>query len=279
MHFSYYFSKALIENSTIKLSEKDVQMLLQKNENANTFISDTFRGLYFSDEENNFLDSLRANIELLDNQYKKSMALAAITRACMKRRARGIFTYVGERYDDGRKDLRISLIQHFIDNVKDFNNAVFENGYDNLSTNYDVFDLNIDADLVYLDPPYWTPNSDNDYSRRYHFVEGLVRNWDGLEILDKTKTKKFKRYETPFLHKEFIYETFERLVEKFKKSIIVLSYSSNSVPDKSDLVEMLKRRKKHVQVIQIGHQYSFGNQGDKLGNISNKVNEYIFLAY
>ena len=43
----------------------------------------------------------------------------------------------------------------------------------NLALNQDVFSLDVAADLVYLDPPYYTPLSDNDYLRRYHFVEGI----------------------------------------------------------------------------------------------------------
>ena len=99
----------------------------------------------------------------------------------------------------------MTLQQHFIENINEFNAAVFNNGQKNKALNYDVFDLNVKADSVYLDPPYFTPHSDNDYTRRYHFVEGLVRRWEGVEIQYNTKTKKIKRYETPFIHKETVY--------------------------------------------------------------------------
>jgi DNA adenine methylase len=92
-------------------------------------------------------------------------------------------------------------------------------------------------------------------------------------------TKKFKRYETPFYSKDSIYGAFEKMFEKFKKQVIVLSYSSNSVPDKSELVSLLKRYKRHVNVHQIEHTYSFGNQGSKVGDNANKVNEFVFVAH
>jgi len=279
MHFSYHFANGIIENSSEQIDENELSMLLQTNSYAGTFIASTFKDLYFSDEENIFLDNVRANIELLGNEYKKSLALAAITRACLKKRARGIFTYTGDRYDDGRIDLKLSLQQHFIANINSFNKAVFDNGKNNSAFNCDVFNLNVAADLVYLDPPYYTDASDNDYTRRYHFVEGLVRNWEGVEILHQTKTKKFRRYETPFLHKETIYDAFERLIYQFRDSIIVISYSSNSIPDKAKLVKMLKNIKSHVHVQQIEHLYSFGNQGFKIGRNANRVQEYIFVAY
>ncbi len=279
MHFTHHLAVATIENSSIQLNDKDVEMLMKQNPNARTFIADTFKDLYFSDEENTFLDSLRANVELLENRYKKSLALAAISRACMKRRARGIFTFIGDRYDDGRRDMQITLQQHFLENVHAFNVAVFDNKQENLSLNQDVFDLDVHADLVYLDPPYYTPNSDNDYTRRYHFVEGLVRQWQGVEIQAHTITKKFKRYETPFISKDTVYDAFDRLFKKFQESIIVVSYSSNSIPEKGDLVDLLKKYKSQVRVHQIEHLYSFGTHGHKVGDNANRAMEFVFVAY
>jgi DNA adenine methylase len=279
MRFTYYFSKATVENSDTLLTEEDVSFLMAPNPKSGSFIADTFKGLYFSDAENEFLDALTANIELLDDQYKKALAYASIARACMKRRSRGIFTFVGERYDDGRRDLQINLQQHFVENVQIFNKAVFSNGWQNRSLNSDVFDLDVQTDLVYLDPPYYTPNSDNDYTRRYHFVEGLVRHWQGLEFMPKTKTKKFKRYETPFMYKDQVHNAFRKLIERFKNSILVVSYSSNSIPDKTDLTGMLKEYKANVEVHQVEHLYSFGTHASKVGNNANRAQEYIFVAY
>jgi len=47
------------------------------------------------------------------------LALSALIRASIKKRARGVFTYIGDRYDDGRRDLKISFDQQFINAVKD----------------------------------------------------------------------------------------------------------------------------------------------------------------
>lgn len=278
MQFTYHFANALIENSNVRLDESDVQMLMEPNADAGSFIADTFRGLYFSDEENRFLDSLRANIELLDDTYKRSLALSAISRACLKRRPRGIFTYVGDRYDDGRRDLQIDLQDHFLENVDAFNAAVFNNRQQNEAFGCDVFDMEVEADLVYLDPPYYTPKSDNDYTRRYHFVEGLVRRWQGVQIQYRTKTKKFKRYDTPFISKDTVHTAFDQLFEKFRDSILVVSYSSNSIPEKGELVAMLKKYKSNVRVHQVEHLYSFGTHGHKVGSNANRAMEYIFVA-
>jgi DNA adenine methylase len=277
MTMSYHTANAIIENSFIQLEESELDFLINTS-NSNNFISTKFKDLYFSDSDNHFLDRVRANIELLDNEYKKSIALASLSRACVKKRPRGIFTFVGHRYDDGRKDLRNSLKEHFINNVNIFNKAIFNNSMDNKSNNQLTQNIEVEADLVYLDPPYYSPKSDNDYVRRYHFVEGLVKNWDGLEIQENTKTKKFKSYKSPFSNKNEAYNEFEKLFSKFRNSIIAVSYSSNSLPTKDELTEILKGFKDNVYVHEIDHTYSFGTQPHKIGNVNNRVKEYLFIG-
>jgi DNA adenine methylase len=278
MAFASNISKAVVENSSVTLSKEDVSFLIEKNSKANNFITKTFEGLYFDRSDNEFLDSLVANIALLDDEYKRSLAFAAITRACMKKRPRGIFTYVGARYDDGRRDLQLSLEEHFIQNVDSFNSAVFNNGHNNKTFNRDIFDLDVKADLVYFDPPYLTSKSDNDYTRRYHFVEGLVKNWKGLNIDESTKTKKFKKYNSPFDSKTTVNDALDKLFSKHRDSILVVSYSSNSIPKKGEMIELLKKYKNDVDCAEVDYLYSFGNQKHRIGNNANNVKEYLFIA-
>lgn len=278
MSFSANFTKALIENSTVRLSEDDLTFLLKANLEAKNFIRTTFKDLYFDDADNLFLDNLVANIPLLNDEYKISLAYSAISRACMKKRARGIFTYVGARYNDGRRDLQLPLEEHFVENVRYFNDAVFNNGRLNKSFNHDVFNLNVKADLVYFDPPYLTSKSDNDYTRRYHFVEGLVKNWEGLNIDFSTKTKKFKKYNSPFDSKNTVNEALDKLFALHKESILVVSYSSNSIPSKEEMIKILSKYKQKIILKEIDYQYSFGNQNHKISDNANKVKEYLFIA-
>jgi adenine-specific DNA methylase len=277
MKSSFINAKSIIENSTIQLNKKDLDFLLT-NINTHSFVSDHFKDLYFSDFDNKFIDSVRYNIDLLDDDFKKAIALAALIRACIKKRPRGIFTFVGHRYDDGRADIQKSLVDHFLENVNNFNQAVFSNGFKCSAYNKDIYDIDIEADLVYFDPPYFTPNSDNDYVRRYHFVEGLAKNWDGLEIQEHTATKKFKSYESPFAKKEKAYTAFDSLISKYRNSIIAISYSSNGLPNKEEMTEIIGKYKNKVVAHEIDHMYSFGNQNHKAGNQSNRVKEYLFIG-
>ena len=134
-------------------------------------------------------------------------------------------------------------------------------------------------DLVYIDPPYYSPFSDNDYVRRYHFVEGLACDWKGVEIQEHTKTKKFKSYPSPFSSRIGAHDAFDKLFSKFQDSILLVSYSSNSLPTKEEILSIMSKYKTHVELVSINYRYSFANQGHKTANNNNKVQEYIFVGY
>lgn len=279
MHMSSTFAKAMIENNGITLPMDTAKKLLLPNGENDHFVSATFAGLYYSDADNALIDVLRANIAALRNPYEKAIAMSALIRACTKKRPRGIFTYVGERYNDGRKDLQKSFEQQFLEAVEAINGAVFDNGKHNRAVNGDAMTLRIEKPgLVYIDPPYYSMLSDNEYVRRYHFVEGLARDWKGVEIQQHTQTKKFKSYPTPFSTRKGAADAFDLLFKRFADSILLVSYSSNSLPTQDEMLSIMAKHKAHVEVIPIDYQYSFGNQGDAATH-RNKVQEYLFVGY
>jgi DNA adenine methylase len=273
------FAEAMIANNTETLDKSEVELLLSPSAKTDNFVSQTFQGLYFIDEENAFIDQIRANIKKLKNKTKRSIAISALIRACLKKRPRGIFTYTGHRYDDGRKDLRLSLKEHFLKAVTCINQAVFDNSKGNKARRGDAMTIRLKPDLVYIDPPYYSPYSDNEYVRRYHFVEGLACNWKDVEMQWHTKTRKFKSYPTPFNSRTGAYDAFDKLFRKFKDSILIVSYSSNSLPNQEELTNLMAKYKSQVEVVSIDHRYSAGNQGHKIKNNNNKVQEYLFAGF
>ena len=279
MAMSATFAKAMIENNSVVLSIEEAEKLLIEQRASNHFVAETFQGLYYKDEENNLIDVLRTNIAAIRDPYKRAIAMTSLIRACTKKRPRGIFTYTGERYNDGRKDLQKTLAQQFLEAVEAVNKAVFDNGQQNRARHGDAMELRVEqADLVYIDPPYYSPLSDNEYVRRYHFVEGLARDWQGVEIQQHTLTKKFKSYPTPFSTRNGAADAFDRLFKKFANSILIVSYSSNSLPTQDGMVAIISKYKKHVAVIPVDYKYSFGNQG-KAKTHRNSVQEYLFVGY
>lgn len=278
-NFAFHIANASIQNSSQTLTQDDLAKLLQRNREAGTFVRDTYSGLYFPEEDCEFIDNTRANIDLLPTEAQRSLAIASLCRACMKKRPRGIFTFVGSKGWDGRRDLRISMQQQFIEAVQLFNAAVFSNRRKNRATCLDVFATSPKGiDLIYIDPPYISPHSDCDYTRRYHFVEGLCTYWKGLTLQDNTVTRKFASYPTDFKSAQGAEAAFTKLFSHFQSSILVVSYGSNGVPDRDGVVRLMRQFKRHVQVYHTDHKYCFGNHAHRIGRNNNSVSEFLFIG-
>ena len=87
-----------------------------------------------------------------------------------------------------------------------------------------------------------------------------------------------KSYPTPFSTRNGVADAFDRLFKKFANSILIVSYSSNSLPTQDEMVAIMARYKQHVEVIPIDYKYSFGNQGSAKTH-RNSVQEYLFVGY
>lgn len=274
------FAKAMVENDTATLSPVAVEALLADTRAPDDgFVRRTFGDLYYDAAEVAVIDRLRANLKALaDDDARRAIGMTALIRACLKKRPRGVFTYTGRRYDDGRRDLRLGLDDHFRQQVALVNAAVFPGAGPCRARWGDALDVAPPADppaVVYLDPPYFSPLSDNDYVRRYHFLEGLARDWRGVEIQAHTRTRKFARYPTPFATAAGAAEAFDTLFRRHRDSAIVVSYASNAQPDRATLRALLARHKRRVEVLDLSHRYSFGTQ--KAGQ-RNAVTEYLFIG-
>lgn len=205
------------------------------------------------------------------------MALAAILRSAVKRQPRGLFTVAGDpdRYKDSRRDLKLNLREHFVEQAEIYNQAVFSNGKKNTATLGDVFDLPQGADLVYMDPPYVPRSDDNCYIKRYHFLEGLACYWEGQQLLMNSKVRKLAKPFTPFAYRKTALDAFDRLFCHFAESTLVLSYSSNAYPDLKSLRQIMTRYKKTVYVLEKEHRYHFGNHQNAA---RNTVQEYLIIG-
>lgn len=260
LNFPTVIASAVIENRKCRLEHRAVERLLSETAGPN-FIERTFEGIFFTPEDLRFLDRVSANLRRLSNPYARHMAQAALMRSCLKKQPRGVFTVSGDlsHYDDGRRDLKLSLEQHFLDQVEIFNQVVFDNQQPCKVIRADVFDeIPRDVDLVYFDPPYVPRSDDNCYIKRYHFLEGLSCYWTGVRIMENTKVKKIEKQYTPFSYRRSATTAFDRLFGLYHNSIIVLSYSSNGFPDLDVLVDLMQRYKQHVTVHEKPHRYHFG---------------------
>lgn len=278
LNFASLISRATVENSERRIEGKALKRLIDPTPPVHNFIERTFDGIFYTKDDLKFLDRVYGNIQQLGDPHEQAMAFAALFRSCLKRQPRGVFTVSGDlaRYDDGRRDLKLSLEEHFLEQIEIFNAAVFDNGKKNAAIRSDVFDLpKRKFDLVYLDPPYVPRADDNCYIKRYHFLEGLSCYWHGLPVDNSTKVRKIAKRHTPFSYRRTAIEAFDRLFQQFAKSIIVLSYSSNGFPDLDELETLMRKHKKSIRVFEKPHRYHFGTH-DAVERAS--VTEYLIVG-
>ena len=278
LRFPATIAKATVENDDVLLDKATLAALVAPAKGHDRFIERTFRGIFFTPADLAFLDRVWANLAPVDDPYRRALALSALMRSCVKRQPRGVFTVAGDpaRYKDGRRDLGLSLQDHFEEQAQVYNACVFDNGRRHAALNGDVFAVEPKGlDLVYLDPPYVPRADDNCYVKRYHFLEGLACYWQGLPVLAQTKVRKIAKPFTPFSYRRTAAAAFDGLFERFKKSILVLSYSSNGFPDLPVLVAAMRRHKRRVVVHERAHRYHFGTH-DRVRRA--QVREYVLVG-
>jgi len=171
-----------LKTKNVTLDDNDIVILLSSNEKSGSLIEDTFTNVFFERDQARFLDNFRANINLLDNEYKKSLALTVMNRALTRKVLLGHFAHLSAlRYskDPQRVKRNPTIVRPlkdlFLELVPEYNNAVFDNEKDNEVYCEDTINLLPklkNVDLVYFDPPYYGCHPD--YQAFYHFWKPLL---------------------------------------------------------------------------------------------------------
>ena len=272
--FAATIAEAVVANPGERLSAADVERICSPNRDGRDFIARTFDGLYFPATDHAFLDAAWSHVDSMTGPTR-ALALSALCLAAAWKQPRGVFTVTTPRYDDGRRQLRMSLESLFREAVDAFNGAVIPGTAS--ARCGDVFDLDPgDAALVYLDPPYAPPRDDTCYVKRYHFLEGLATYWRGQEIMWETRTRKLAKRHTPFGSKRTARSALDRLFEHFASpAALVVSYGSNADVGATELESLLARHRRRVRRIEIPHRYAFGTHA-AAGR--RAATEYVFVA-
>lgn len=268
LRFNYYIGLALIENSRIHLDPDEINWLLKMHPQViyPSFVHDNFSGIYFTDEENVWIDQTITNIRQLSNIYKFAIAFFALCQACLIKRPYNLFhrknLYIRFAEVDRSFGNKVTWDRPFDEwfriFVEEANQAIFDNGHTNCALNLDASDVPGEYDLIYIDTPYISNRGVAvDYFGFYHFLEGLTiyDEW-GKHINRRTKHLRLKPRQNEWTDKNQIHSAFDRLFERYKQSIIVVSYRSDGIPSEAELVSLLKRYKQNVRVEHFG-QYKY----------------------
>lgn len=294
--FNSIIGKSIIENNKVLLTDDDVTYLLYPHQQINNFVSDTFHNIYYLDEENRWLDMVIGNIESFSKlytnprlRYKKSIAYNALFQSCLAKRPYNLFhrrnldmrTRDVVRSFGNKTTWEKPFPEHFRAFVKEINQSIFSSDSRCRVINQDVFSIKSNQyDLVYLDPPYLKKSDSNEssnYLKCYHFLEGIANysDWQNLIDYDSTNKRIKKAYAPNYFNLSDAQTTFERLIKKFRKSIIVLSYRYGGTPTIGELSQMILKYKEHLKVYDRHYKYALNKQN---GNAALN-REYLLIGY
>jgi len=220
------------------------------------------------------------NIERMENIYKKALACYALFQACLVKRPFNLFhrknLYIRfaevKRTFGNKATWDRAFEEHFMDFIREINYLVFDNGKENKAYNLDVFEIRGEFDLVYVDSPYTSLEGVSvDYKNFYHFLEGLANYEKWRSMIDyKTINKRFPRDSNPWNNKLKIRKKFRELFEKFRNSILVVSYRSDGIPSIQQIESELKLFKGHI------HVHTFDNYKYVLSN--SRTSEVLIIG-
>ena len=290
LRFNYATAVAFIENSSTVLSDEDVEWLLTRHPEVpyRTFVADTFSGYYFTEEENGWVDQTASNIFAFSanapvrRRYKRALAFHALVQACLMKRPFNLFhrrnLYLREADVErsfGNKTTWEtpfeSLFRRFASEARKY---VFSNKIQNHAFNLDALDVQVsDADLVYIDPPYFAVDRErarSNYRLLYHFVEGLAQynKWPSL-IDGKHSLKLLKPY--PFSTdalftcprsqvKAQLLDWLQRIVNSWPNAQIVISYKHPGLPGLGSLKRLLLKTGREVSVRKMAYRYALSHK-------------------
>lgn len=282
LKFNALIGKALIENQGTTFTDEDLDNLLQSfNDNTDrNFIERTFRGIYYLNHENRWLDRMNGGIINMNHyvaetlEFKKSLAYYALIQACIIKRPFNLFhrknlnlrTNDVERNFGNKATWDKSFESHFRTFINEANELVFNSNTHCQATNESIFDLDERGyDLVYIDPPYLNADGSNetsDYLKCYHFLEGMCNYDQWNSMMDKKSiNKRFHSIsEQNDFKKETIYQTFEEIISKYRESTIILSYKLGGLPSINFLKELMGRYKRRVYTRSQQYNYALNRQ-------------------
>ena len=259
---NYFTGLTLIENCEARISKFELGNVLEREDNEQlNVISKIFQDIYYTNEENNWLDRIIQNINFYfdDDLYKKAILLWSLFQSCIIKRPYNLFhrknlyirTNNVKRSFGNKTTWDKSFEYYFKKFVHQINRAVFDNRKNCEAFQRDALDFKNDFDLIYIDTPYVSDKGVGvDYFQFYHFLEGICDyfNWENKIDYSKKHRPLSSTYNR-WVDKNKIKDAFLDLISHYRKSHLVISYRSDGIPSVDDLVKIVNQFKKNSKFV------------------------------
>lgn len=263
LSFNHQIGLALIENDERTLSVEQVEFILRRNLGVkyNDFIERTFDGIYFTRDENRWLDMASGNILAIEDRYERAIAWFALFQSALTKRPYNLFhrsnlamrTREVTRTFGNKVTWDRPFEEHFRRFAASANRAIFDGSGSCRTLCGDAIDVEGEFDLVYIDPPYLNARGVGvDYQQFYHFLEGMIEADRWEERIDRRyKHLPLKKETQPWTSPLRVHAAFERLFDRFRNAILAVSYRSDGIPSPREIEVMLAAVSRRVSVFPI----------------------------
>ena len=232
-----------------------------------------YQRFYFTDENTMKFDSVRLKIEewknknlLTENEY---FILLATLMECMDKVSNTTSVYAAFLKNFKKSALKPLLLTPLTLNYNGKNHQVF-------MEDASILIKSINADIVYLDPPYNT----RQYAQNYHILETMAL-YDNPILYGKTGTRTYEHQKSDFSSKIKVKTAFRNLIHNIsntKTKYIILSYNNEGIMSKEYILSVLQEYGEViVEEINYKRYKSDINSEKRQYKNTNNVIEYVYI--
>jgi adenine-specific DNA-methyltransferase len=244
--FNTISARALFSSAEVKLSAAEVASILLAVQPRSGFIHATFADLYFTDDENAWLDGFMTALARVEPACK-DLLLHCLFQACLKKRPYNLFHRANLKLRQSRVEVQFgnrttwekSFAEHILttfEEVRQMQRGL--GGNVRVTAGQSAEEIAPGYDFVYIDPPYFKRSQATEsYLSRYHFLEGLARYDEWPNLL--ASGDRLRRIQTSTVNewtdKAALTRNIEALIQTHCKAKFALSYVSGEHPSEEEL--------------------------------------------
>lgn len=243
-------------------------LLLEAPLKTEPLVSKNFASIYFHTDENLEIDRFCQNVSMLPGGVR-DLYVYAIGQALLMKRPYNLF-------HRANLNMRTRNVERSFGNITTWNKSILEHGskiiarilqfpfagkdVEHVVTNHNTLYLDLlpdAAELIYLDPPYLNQAGANvNYCHFYHFLDGLCKYQLFDEYNEQYPHRPIVLKPSAWLNNASALEEFRRVIEKWPRSTIVVSYRSDGRPYFNEIADVFRSGGRHFQSID-AHDYKY----------------------
>ena len=222
--------------------------------------------MYFSEDNGSRIDAIRTEIEIWNVEGLITEDEYYVLLACLIESV-SFYSNISGVYGAFNKKWDPRALKRF--NLRPI--TLIEGQKNNVSYNDNCLNLlhEIKADIFYLDPPY----NQRQYAPNYHILE-TIGKYDSPIISGVAGLRNYKNQKSNFCNKKTALEDLEKVCEKGLFKYLILSYNTEGIMSKNDIVTVLSN---YGNVVLKEFDYPRFKSNNKNINSSRHIKEQLYI--